>query len=78
MYFAKVTCLDGNVLITKQVKIALAYDCTNSLDNKKLVEYVLFLTTPTHIFIKVQYVHLNRNHNYMRIVSMGEALNKWM
>ena len=62
MYFAKVTCLYGNVLITKQVKIALAYGCENSLDNKKLLEYV----------------HLNRNNNYMRIARMGEALIRWM
>merc|ERR550532_3017997 len=46
--------------LVDQVKIALAYDCTNSLNNKKLVEYV----------------HLNRNHNYMRIASIGKTLEE--
>ena len=48
-------------MIFKQVKLVLAYDCVDALGNKKIL----------------QYVHLNRQNNYLRMASLGEALYKF-
>ena len=43
----------------KQVELALAYGCVDSLGSEKLV----------------QYIHHNRNHNARRIETMGNVFN---
>ena len=45
-------------MISNQVELSLAYGCSDSLSSEKLL----------------QYVHRNRNHNYLRLAKMGERI----
>ena len=47
-------------MISNEVELSLAYGCPDSLGNEKLL----------------QYVHRNRDHNYLRIANIGEALDR--